>query len=132
MIDSKFLTSTLKTTVSLLLMAGIWLLPLNMVAKTAPTPKDTAQQLEGIVARNWSQWSWGVGGAVAYLGSDSAISQPSARATETSSAIYSDSVYELTNHSSSDWEVQAASQDWLNLNRGDGSQDLVRIVIFRF
>lgn len=132
MIDSKFLTGTLKTTVGLLLMGVIWLWPLNMVAKTVPTPRDTAQQLEGIVARNWSQWPWGVGGQVAYLGSDSAIDQRLELAAEKSFASYSDSVYKLTNHSRSDWEIQAASEDWLNLNRGDGSQDLVRIVIFRF
>lgn len=59
-IEPAFLTGTLKTTVGLILMWGILLWPLNMVAKAVPSPRDTAQQLEGIVARNWFQWPWSV------------------------------------------------------------------------
>ena len=97
-------------------MGVIWLLPMTVVAKIIPTSIGTAEQLEGIVDRNWSEWPWGVGGQAADLAEDS----------ET------DSVYELTNHSSSDWEVKTRSQDWVNLNRGDGSRDLVRTTILRF
>ena len=116
MINSQFVTGILKTTVSLLLMGGIWLWPLTMVAKTVPTPKYTVQHLEEVVARNWAEWPWGVGGQAADLAEDSEV----------------DSVYELTNHSSLDWEIQTRSQDWLHLNRGDGSKDLVRTAIVRF
>ena len=78
--------------------------------------RGSAQQLEGVRARNWSEWSWGVGGEATYLGDDSE----------------EDSVYELTNHSGWEWEVQTRSQDWIHLNRGDGSKGLVRTPIVRF
>lgn len=130
--DSKLATDTLKTTVGLLLVGGIWLWPLNIAANTVPSPKYTAQHPKGIVAKNWAQWSDGIEEQSTDSGLDFTIDQPSEEAREKSLASYSNLVYELKDDSSSDWEVQAASQDWLNLNRGDGSQDLVRIVIFRF
>ena len=114
--NSKFVTGTLKTTVVLLLMGGIWLLPLPIVDETVPTARGTAQQLEGVRTRNSSEWPWGVGGRAADLADDSE----------------DDSVYELTNHSGLDWEIQTRSQDWIHLNRGDGSRGLVRTPIVRF
>ena len=60
--------------------------------------------------------AWGVGGQAADLESDLAI----------------DSAYELTNHSSLDWETKTRSQDWIYLNQGDGSRDLTRTTIVRF
>ena len=116
MMDSKFVTDTLKSAVGLLLMGGMWLLPLTMAAETIPPPRGTAKQLEGIVARNWSEWPWGVGGAAAYLEEDSEV----------------DPVYELINHSGLKWEIQTRSEDWVNLNRGDGSKGLARTAVFRF
>ena len=41
--NSQFVTGTLKTTVGLLLMAGIWLSFLPLVADTVATPRGTAQ-----------------------------------------------------------------------------------------
>ena len=121
MMNSKFVTGTLKTTASLLLMGGILLLPLTMVAKTIPAPRGTAQQLEGVVARNWTEWPWGVGGQAADLGSDSEVD------------LVVDSVYVLTNHSGLELEIQTPSEDWLHHNRGDGSsRGFVRAVMVRF
>ncbi|MDJ0593580.1 MAG: hypothetical protein QNJ72_26950 [Pleurocapsa sp. MO_226.B13] len=132
MTDSKLMTATLKTTFGLLLTGGVWLWSSNAVAKTVPTPKSTAQYLNGSIARNWVTWSYSVGEQPNYSGLEYTIDPSSERATETSSASYSDSVEKLRDNSSSNWEVRAASQDWLNLNRGDGLRDLVRIVLWRF
>ena len=114
--NSTFVTNTLKTTIGLLLMGGILLWPLPTAADTIPIPRGTAQQLEGVRGRNWSQWPWGVGGQAADLAYDAE----------------DDSVYEITNHSGLDWELQTRSEDWLHLNRGDGSKGLVRTPIVRF
>ncbi len=114
--NSQFVTGTLKTTVSLLLMGGILLWPLIMVAQTVPTPKYTAQHLEGFVPRNWAEWYFRVGGQGAEGAEEKEV----------------ESVYELTNHSSLEWEIQTRNQEWLNLNRGDGPRDLVRAAIVQF
>ncbi len=121
MMNSKFVTGTLKTAVGLLLMGGIWLLPLTTVAETIPTPRGTAQQLEGVVARNWSEWPWAVGGQTTDLGSDSEVE------------LVVDLVYQITNHSGLELEIQTPSDDWVNLNLGDGSsRGFFRAAIVRF
>ena len=125
MIDTKIFTTLLKTTFSTVLIGGIWLWSVSAVARTIPTTKDTAQQSNGIVTRNLARSSDGIA-------EQSTIQQSSAGSTEKSFPSYSGSVYQLTDHSKSDWQIKSASQDWLNLNRGDGSQSLVRFVIFRF
>ncbi len=125
MIDAKFVTTTFKTTFSILLIGGIGLWSLSAGARTIPNPKDTAQQSNGIVTRNLASSSDGIA-------EHSTIQQSSAGSTAKSFPSYSGSVDQLTDHSRSDWQVKSASQDWLNLNRGDGSQSLVRFVIFRF
>ena len=120
MMNSKLVTDTLKTTVSLLLMGGIWLLPLPLVIDTVPTPRGTAQSSSFFEDEGRS---------------DGEIFQRSEQEPrEPVSLEISDSVYEITitNNSSLDWEIQTRSQDWLNLNRGDGSKDIVQVVIFRF
>ena len=107
---------TIKTGVSLLLTAIVWLSLSG--AKTNPTlmAQGSAQQLEGIKGRNWSEWSWGVGGQATDPVDDSEV----------------DFVYELTNHSGLNWEVKTRSEDWVNLNRGDGSKTTARTSIARF
>ena len=125
MIDTKIFTTLLKTTFSTVLIGGIWLWSVSAVARTIPTPKDTAQQSNGIVTRNLARSSDGIA-------EQSTIQQSSAGSIEKSFPSYSASVDRLTDHSRSDWQIKSASQDWLNLNRGDGSQSLVRFVIFRF
>ena len=125
MIDTKIFTTLLKTTFSTVLIGGIGLWSLSAVARTIPTAKDTAQQPNGIVTRNLASSSDGIA-------EQSTIQQFSAGSTAKSFPSYSGSVDQLTDHSRSDWQIKSASQDWLNLNRGDGSQSLVRFVIFRF
>lgn len=107
---------TLKTTVGLLLTGVLWLSLSAAGTETVPQTRGSAQQLEGVRARNWSEWPWSVGGQATDLGDDSE----------------DDSVYELTNHSGWEWEFQTPSEDWLHLNRGDGSKGLVRTPIVRF
>ncbi len=107
---------TIKTTVSVLLTGVLWLsLSAAKTETTIPT-RGSAQQLEGVRGRNWSEWSWGVGGQATDLADDSEV----------------DLVYELTNHSGWNWEVQTRSEDWINLHRGDTSQGSVRTPIVRF
>lgn len=133
--NSQFVTGTLKNIVTVFLIGGIWLWSSSIKAETVSSPKYTAQQLEGIegiLERNGVERSDGVGEQTTNSGSEFTIAQPSEQTTKTILAGYSDSVIELSDYSRADWEIHSASQDWLNLNRGDGSKDLVRIVVFRF
>ena len=133
--NSPFVTGTLKHIVTVFLMVGIWLCSSSIKAETVSAPKSTAQQLEGIeaiLARNGAERSDGVGEQATNSDSEFTIPRPSEQTTKTIGAGYSGSVIELSDYSRADWELHSASQDWLNLNRGDGSQDLVRIVVFRF
>ena len=130
--NSQFVTGTLKNMVTVFLISGIWLWSSNIKAETVSSPKYTAQQLEGILVRNVTERSDGVGKQATDSGSEFTIARPSEQTTKTIFAGYSGSVIELSDYSRADWEIHSASQDWLNLNRGDGSKDLVRIVILRF
>ena len=127
MLKSKLMTATLKTAVSILLIGGIGLWSSSLSANTVPTTTDTAQDLEATVARNQTKKSNGV----AELVTDSSLA-PTIRPRAKSTESYSISVDQITDNSSSDWQVESASQDWLNLNRGDGSKDIIRFVIWRF
>lgn len=132
MLKSKLITATLKTTANILLIGGLGLWSSGLSAQTVPTPKDTAEHLEATVVRNQTNLADGV----AELETDSrleptinGLSQwPRAKST----IRYSDSVDIIINDSRADWELQSASQDWFNLNRGDGSKELVRVIIWRF
>ena len=126
-LKSKLMTATLKTTVSILLIGGIGLWSSSLSANTVPTSQDTGQDLEATVTRNQTKLSNGV----AELVTDSSL-EPTIRPRTKSTESYSISVDQITDNSSSDWQVQSASQDWLNLNRGDGSKDIIRFVIWRF
>ena len=114
--NSHMVKGVLKTSVSLLFTGIIAVLLSASVTQIVPTPRGTARQLEKVRGRNWSEWPWGVGGQAADLESDSEV----------------DSAYELTINSRSDWETKTRSQDWIHLDRGDGSHDLTRTTIVRF
>ncbi len=107
---------TIKTAVGLIITGLLWLSLSAAKTETVPLSRGSAQQLEGVRARNWSEWHWSVGGQASDL------------------ADYSedDSPYELTNHSGLEWEFQTQSQNWLDLNRGEGSKGSVRTPIVRF
>ena len=132
MLKSKLMTATLKTTVSILLIGGIGLWSSSMSANTVPTTTDTAQDLEVTVARNQTKKSNGVSELVTDSSLEPTINRPSIRPRAKSTESYSISVDKITDDSSSDWQVESASQDWLNLNRGDGSKDIIRFVVWRF
>ena len=132
MLKSKLMTATLKTTVSILLIGGIGLWSSSLSANTVPTTQDTVQDLEATVARNQTKKSNGVAELVTDSSLKPTINRPSIQPRATSTVRYSISVDKKTDDSRSDWQVQSASQDWLNLNRGDGSKDLVRFVLWRF
>ncbi len=97
-------------------MGVVWLFLSAASTETTPLSRGSAEQLEGVRGRNWSEWPWGVGGEATYLRGDSE----------------EDSVYEITNHSGLEWKVQTHSQDWIHLNRGEGSKGSVRTPIVRF
>ncbi len=130
--NSQFVTGTLKSLVTVFLMGGIWLWSSSIKAETVFYPQYTAQQLEGILVRNGAEGSDGFGEQATDSGSEFTIERPSEQTTKTIFAGYSGSVIELSDYSRSDWEIHSAPQDWLNLNRGDGSKDIVRIVFLRF
>ena len=132
MLKSKLMTATLKTTVSILLIGGIGLWSSSLSANTVPTTQDTAQDLETTVARNQTKKSNGVAQLVTDSSLKPTINRPSIQPRATSTVSYSISVDKKTDDFSSDWQVQSASQDWLNLNRGDGSKDIIRIILWRF
>ena len=132
MLKSKLMTATLKTTVSILLIGGIGLWSSSLSANTVPTTQDTVQDLEATVARNQTKKSNGVAELVTDSSLKPTINRPSIQPRATSTVRYSISVDKKTDDSRSDWQVQSASQDWLNLNRGDGSKDIVRIILWRF
>lgn len=130
MIDFKFTIATLKTALGVLLVGGVWLSSVEAAAEIS-TPQGAVQNLNGIVARNWERNSDGINEQPVDSGIKSFINLPSQQATEISVSAYSNS-YRLTDFQRSNWEVETASQDWLNLNRGDGSQNVVRFVVWRF
>ncbi len=132
MLKSKLMTATLKTTVSILLIGGIGLWSESLSANTVPTTTDTVQDLEATVARNQMLKSNGVAELVTDSSLKPTIKRPSQRPQAENTVRYSISVDQKTDDSRSDWQVQSASLDWLNLNRGDGSKDLVRFVLWRF
>ena len=131
-LKSKLITATLKTTASILLIGGIGLWFSSLSAETVPTTQDTAQHLEETVAGNRTKKSDGVAELVTDSGLEPIINRPSQRSRAKSTVRYSGSVDIIIDDSLSDWSVQAASLDWPNLNRGDGSKDIVRIVLWRF
>ena len=132
MLKSKLIAATLKTTASILLIGGIGLWSSSLSAETVPTSKDTAQHLEVTVARNQTNVSDGVVKLVNDSSKEPTINLPSQRPKAKNNLRYSTSIELGIDDSRSDWEVQSASQDWLNLNRGDGSKDIIRFVIWRF
>ncbi len=107
---------TIKTAVGLIITGVLWLSLSAATTETVPLPRGSAQQLEGVRARNWSEWPWSVGGQTSNLADH----------------CEGDSAYELTSHSGLEWEVKTQNQDWLNLNRGDNSKGSVRTSIVRF
>ena len=117
MMNFTLVKGTLAKTVSLIVLIGVvWLLLTRAVTGKVTITRGTAQQLEGVVSRNWSEWPWGVGGA----------------AVDLADSPEYNSVYELTNHSDLELEIKPNSQDWFHLNRGDGSNGLVKTAIIRF
>ena len=132
MLKPQLITATLKTTASILLIGGLGLWSSSLTAETVPTPKDTAPHLEATVVRNRTNFTDGV----AELETDSrlepTINRLSQWSRDKSSVRYSDSVDIIIDDSRTDWEFKPASQDWFNLNRGDGSTELVRVIIWRF
>ena len=125
MVGSKLAIATLKTTLSTLLILGFGLWTRDGLAQIS-TPED----VKGIVAREAKCLDIHDSQSVNSC-SESIIHLPSQRAREMSLSAYSDP-YPLTDHPRSDWEVEAASQDWENLNHGEGVKDIVRFVIWRF
>ena len=105
----------------------------NESASRDPVPQDKAQHLNRIVARNGDECSDGINDRQlsANPGLESIIDLPSQPATEINLSAYSDS-YRLTDDRRSNWEIKAASQDWLNFNYGEGVKDIFRFVIWRF
>ncbi len=131
--DSQFFSSTVKTTVSLVLMglAGLSTTP-AMAQEDVPTtegqvqqleeviiPKGTIQQLEGVEARTVSESPWAVGGD---FNNDSEIDP-----------AYLDLDYEAK-YSIFGLEVRVNphSEDWVHLNHGDGTRGYSEIVLVRF
>ncbi len=132
MLKSQLITATLKTTTSILLIGGLGLWSSGLSAETVPTTQDTAQHLETTVVRNQTNLADGV----AELETDSRLEPTINRLSQwpraKSTVRYSGSVDLIIDDSRADWELQSASQDWFNLNRGDGSKELVRVIIWRF
>ncbi len=129
MVGSKLAIATLKTTLSTLLILGVGLGTKDGVAQIS-SPEDVVQHPKGIVARE-EKCPHRHNSKPANSCSESIINLPAQRAREMNLSTYSES-YPLTDHPRSDWEVEAASQDWLNLNHGEGVKDIVRFVIWRF
>ncbi|MBE9048248.1 hypothetical protein IQ255_28330 [Pleurocapsales cyanobacterium LEGE 10410] len=128
--NSKLVMATLKATLSILLIGGIGLWSSSTSAKM-PDSENTAQSLAGIVARR-VDGSDGGGKRVIDSELEPTIKLPSEQTTEKSPLSYSGSIERITDDSRSDWEVEAANDNWLNLNHGEGVKNLVRLVIWRF
>lgn len=131
MTDSKFAIAILKTTLSALLILGVglWSRDRDTLAQIS-TPEDTVHYLKGIAAED-NKCPDSINSKSANPCSESMINLPSQRATELSLSAYSN-FKRLTDHPRSNWEVKAASQAWNDLNRGDGSRDLIRLIVWRF
>ena len=131
MLDSNFVIATLKITLSTLMIGGFLLWSMQAAANI-PSVKDTAQYLNGTVGKNWGKSFDSIKEQPADSDLESIINLPSPRARAKILSAYSD-LYQATDNQRSDWEVKSASQEWLNLNRGDdGSQDVIRFVVWRF
>lgn len=130
MIDFKATIATLKVSLSSILIGGIWLGSSNVLAETVFPSNYTSQHSDDVAKK--VIWSDSNGEPYTYSGLESTIDRSLKRSTEVDWVDYSDSIYTVTDFLGLDWEVKASSQDWLSLNRGDGSRDLVRLVIWRF
>ncbi|MEO1005201.1 MAG: hypothetical protein AAFW67_04960 [Cyanobacteria bacterium J06638_38] len=130
------LNATLKTVLSLLLIGGICLWSESAIAKTiniTQDKQDIAHNSSEIEVNNGAKSLKGIRQESDFSNTESTIDLPSLKDRGSKkTASYPDLVYQVQNSARSNWEVQSASQDWLDLNRGDGVQDLVRLVIWRF
>ena len=129
MTNSQFAIAIFKTTLSTLLILGVGLWSRDAVAQIS-TPEDTVWHLKGIVAKD-EECPDSIDLKSANPCSESMINLLTRRTTEINLSAHSE-FERLTDHPRSNWEVEAASQDWLNLNHGEGSRDLVRFVVWRF
>ena len=129
MVSSKLAIATLKTTLSTLLILGVGLWMRDGVAQI-PISENIAQHPKGIVVGEDKCLDIHNSQPANYC-SESIINSLLQRAREIDLAAFSDS-YSLTDHPRSNWEVKAASQDWENLNHGEGVKDIVRFAIWRF
>ena len=126
MTNSKFASDTLKAVLSILLVGGIGVWCSSLSAKIL-THENTDPHLEGVVVSQTNRSD----GQVINSPLEPTIELSSERATEKTSISYSDLIQKTNDDSSSDWKVEAASQDWENLNHGEGSQDIVRFVVWQ-
>ena len=129
MIDSKLAIATLKTTLSTLLILGVGLWSRDALAQIS-TPEDTVWHLKRIVAKD-NKGPDRINSKPASSCLESIINLSPQRATEMSLSAHSD-FERLTDHPRSNWEVEAAGQDWENLNHGEGVKNIVRFVVWRF
>ena len=129
MVGSKLAIATLKTTLSTLLILGVGLGMRDGVAQNS-IPENIFQHPKGIIVGKDKCLDIHNSKPANYC-SESIINLPAQRARDISLAAYSDS-YSLTDHPRSNWQVKAASQDWENLNHGEGVKDIVRFAIWRF
>ena len=132
MLKSKLITATIKTTANILLIGGLGLWSSGLSAQTVPIPKDTTEHLEATVVRNQTNLADGVAEFETDSRLEPTINRLSQWPRAKSTVRYSGSVDIIIDDTRSDWEFRSASQDWFNLNRGDGSKELVRVIIWRF
>ena len=130
--DSQFVSGTLKTTVSLLLMGVIWLLISALAESEVPTtegqvqqldevpiPQGTIDQLEGVETRSSFSSPLSVGGS---LSDDS--ENESFKLELTYEPEYSFFGLEV--------RVNPSGEDWLSLNQGEGPRGYSEIILVRF
>lgn len=132
MLKSKLITATIKTTANILLIGGLGLWSSGLSAQTVPIPKDTTEHLEATVVRNQTNLADGVAELETNSRLEPKINGLSQWYRAKSTGRYSGSVDIIIDDFRADWELRSASQDWFNLNRGDGSKELVRVIIWRF
>lgn len=123
--NSKLVTATVNVACSILLVGGTGFWSSSTSAEI-PTPQSSVT----IVARQTSQ-SERASERIFDSELEPTIELPS-EATKQTSPRYFGSIERIIDDSRSDWEVETANQNWLDLNHGEGGKSIVRLVIWRF
>ena len=122
--NSKLVTATVKVASSILLIGGI------ASSSSASAKIPTPQSFETFVARQTNQ------SELASEPSFNSELEPTielpSEATKQATPRYSGSIERTINDSRSNWEVETANENWLDLNHGEGVKSIVRLVIWRF